>query len=173
MFDGGITVDCIPAEQLVRPLVVVDIKEHVSENENYALSRQDLAAWEEKHGAIPRGAVVIANTGWASRWLSPDQYRNERDDGTMSFPGFSLEAVRWLVEERHIAGLGTDTLSIDLGAEPEYPVHRFCAPHGVYNLENVANLDAVPPSGATLVVAPLKLDGGSGSPVRLLALVHA
>jgi kynurenine formamidase len=172
MLNGGCTVDKIPAERFVRPLAVIDVTAKVARHSEYAVTVQDIAAYEANHGEIPTGAIVIARTGWASRWSAPDKYRNEKPDGLLHFPAFSLEAAKWLVEKRNLAALGTDTLSIDVGTATEYPVHRYCAPRGVYSLENVANLESVPASGATLVVAPMKLEGGSGSPVRLLALVN-
>lgn len=166
------TVDQIPAERLVRPLVVLDVTSAARQNADYRVSMEDVARFEEKHGRVPQGAVVIAYTGWSSRWNSSSEYRNQAADGTMHFPGFSLEAAKFLVEAREAVGLGIDTLSVDAGAAEDYPVHRYCSPRGVYHLENVANLAQVPPTGAVAVVTPLKLEKGSGAPVRILALVR-
>ncbi len=171
MMRGTWTVDQIPAERLVRPLVVIDIADAARNNSDYQLSVEDIASYEKLHGEIPLGSVVMAHTAWDLRWNSSDQYRNADANGTLHFPGFSLEAARFLVEARAVVGLGIDTLSVDPGNAPEYSVHRFCAARGVYHLENVANLGRVPPAGAIAAVTPLKLEGGSAAPVRILAML--
>lgn len=167
---GSWTVDQIPPQRLVAPLMVIDVTGPVKSNPDYQLSRHDVLGWEKAHGRIPAGSVMIANTGWESRWNSSKEYRNADAKGIMHFPGYSLEAARLLVEERKVFGLGIDTLSIDYGPSQDFPVHQYTLAHGLYHLENVASLDQVPAKGATIVVAPMKLDGGSGSPVRILAL---
>jgi kynurenine formamidase len=168
---GMWTVDQIPAERLVRPLVVLNVRAKASGHPDYEVSVQDIADWEGQHGEIPSGAVVMAYTGWDDRWNSHQAFRNVAADGVPHFPGFSLEAATFLVKTRNAVGLGIDTMSIDPGASTTYPVHEFTAKESVYQLENVANLGLAPPAGATIVVAPIKLEDGSGGPVRLLALV--
>ena len=168
---GMWTVDQIPAERLVRPLVVLNVRGKTSGNSDYEISVQDIAEWESENGEITSGAVVMAYTGWEDRWNSPKAFRNAGPDGQPHFPGFSLEAAKFLVTTRNAVGLGIDTMSIDPGASKTYPVHQFTAKASVYQLENVANLGLVPATGATIVVAPIKLEGGSGGPARLLALV--
>jgi len=116
--------------------------------------------------------VVMARTGWAARWDSMKAYRNADDKGAMHFPGFALDTAKFLVQARKIVGLGIDTLSVDFGPSKDYPIHHFTARNDVYHLENVANLELVPEAGAIVVVAPAKLEGGSGGPVRILALIH-
>jgi len=171
-FSGGAwTVEQIPAERLVRPLVVLNVSAEALHDSEYEVSVEDVADWEQQHGEIPEGAVVMAYTGWEEHWNSQKRYRNEQADGLMHFPGFSLEAAEFLVKTRNVVGLGIDTMSVDKGATTTHPVHQFTAQAGVYHLENVAGLSLVPPSGATIVVAPVKLENGSGAPVRLLALV--
>jgi kynurenine formamidase len=167
----GWTVDEIPADRLVRPLVVLDVRESAADESDYAVTADDVASWERDHGKIPAGAVVIAYTGWDQHWQAPKRFRNPDSDGVTHYPGFSLEAARFLVAVRGVVGLGIDTMSVDIGATSEYPVHVFTSPRGIYHLENVANLATVPASGATIVVAPIKLEKGSGGPVRLLALI--
>lgn len=168
---GKWTVDQIPPEHLIAPLVVIDVTNAGKENPDYQISADDISAWENAHGEIPSHSVVIANTGWDSRWNSVRSYRNADAKGTMHFPGYSLTAARLLVEQRHVYALGIDTLSIDYGPSTAYPVHQYTLGHGLYHLENVANLEQVPARGATVVSAPMKLEGGSGSPVRIFALV--
>lgn len=166
------TVDQIPPERFVSPLVVVDAIAGARANPDYQVSVEDIARWEQVHGQIPPDAVVIANTGWGARWNSVKEYRNADDNGVMHFPGYSLEAAKFLVEARNVVGLGIDTLSIDYGPSKDFPVHHFTLSHSLYHLENVANLDHTPATGATLVAAPMKFGGGSGAPVRIFALVH-
>jgi kynurenine formamidase len=168
---GMWTVEQIPAERLVRPMVVLNVKEKAAGHADYEISVTDIAEWENQNGQIPSGAVIMAYTGWDDRWGTPNTYRGAAADGTLHFPGYSLEAAQFLVKTRGAVALGIDTLSIDPGARKEFPVHQFTAKESVYQLENVANLRSVPATGATLVVAPLKLEKGSGTPVRLLALV--
>jgi kynurenine formamidase len=168
---GMWTVDQIPAERLVRPLVVLNVRSKASGHPDYEISVQDIADWETQNGEIPSGAVVMAYTGWEDRWNTPKAFRNAAADGVPHFPGFSLEAATFLVKTRDTVGLGIDTMSIDPGASKTYPVHQFTAKSSVYQLENVANLGLVPPAGATVVVAPIKLENGSGGPARVLALV--
>lgn len=168
---GMWTVDQIPAERLVRPLVVLDVSDRSLKNADYQVGVEDIALYEQQHGNIPAAAVVVAYTGWSLRWNSSREYRNADRSGTLHFPGYSLEAARFLVEARQIVGLGIDTLSVDRGSSSDYPVARYCAEHSVYHLENVANLMQAPPAGATAVVTPIKFEHGSGAPARVLALV--
>lgn len=169
--EGLWTVDQIPVERLVAPLVVLDVRKGASQNPDYQLSVDDIASWEKTNGQIPQGAVVVARTGWESRWNSSKDYRNSDGNGVLHFPGYSEEAARFLVQGRNAIAVGIDTLSIDYGPSKDYPVHKYTLSHSLYQLENVANLASVPESGATVVVAPMKLEGGSGSPVRILAVI--
>jgi kynurenine formamidase len=120
--------------------------------------------------ATRKGAIVLLRTGWAARWPDAPKYRNHDVQGRMHFPGFSAEAVRLLLE-RKISGLGCDTLSVDYGASTDFAVHHLASGAGLYHLENLADLSALPETGALLVVAPIKLEGGSGGPARVFALV--
>ena len=115
--------------------------------------------------------IVINHTGWGLRWPSQERYLNEDSQGVKHFPGISLEAARRLLEEVHPAGVGIDTLSIEHGPTEDFVVHRLVLVAGLYILENVANLESLPPTGALVIALPLKLVGGSGSPARVLALV--
>lgn len=167
------TVDQIPPDRLIAPLAVIDVSAKCKNNPDYLLSMEDVAAWEKSHGQVPPGAVVMARTGWAARWNSMSDYRGVAGPGgTMHFPGFSLDAAKFLVESRSIYGLGIDTLGVDPGPSRDFPVHRYTAAHNIYHLENVADLSAVPASGAILIASPAKLEGGSGGPVRIFALLR-
>jgi kynurenine formamidase len=168
---GAWTVEQIPAERLVRPLAVIDVRKQCAGNADYEVSLADISAWEREHGAIPNGAVVLANTGWDAKWNSSKQFRNELSDGLTHYPGFSLEAAKLLVKERGVVGLGIDTMSVEMGATTTYPVHCFTSREGVYHLENLTNLAQVPAAGAMIVIAPVKLEKGSGAPARVFALI--
>jgi len=171
-FTPGVwTVDQIPPQRLVAPLVVLDVHGKAANDPDYQVSLDDLANWEHDNGQVPPGAVVMARTGWAARWDSMKDYRNADDKGTMHFPGFALETVQFLVQARKIAGIGIDTLSVDYGPSKDFPVHHFTARNNVYHLENVANLEMAPEAGAIVVAAPAKLEGGSGGPVRIFVLL--
>jgi kynurenine formamidase len=126
--------------------------------------------WEALHGRILAGAIVLLRTGWGSRWPDPARYRNMDAKGVMHFPGYSVEAAKLLVE-RGAIGLGIDTLSVDYGPSQNFEVHHVDLPAGLYNIENLANLDQLPEAGAFLIAAPIKLAGGSGGACRVFALL--
>lgn len=167
---GTIPVDKIPARQFFGPAVVVDAHREAQSNSDYELPLSRIFDWESRHGNIPQGAIVLLRTGWASRWPDRVRYRNQDAAGRMHFPGFSLDAVQVLIE-RSISGIGCDTMSVDFGASRDYAVHRLALGAGLYHLENLSDLSELPERGAFLVVAPIKLEGGSGGPVRVFALL--
>jgi kynurenine formamidase len=169
---GMWTVDQIPAGRLIGPLVVLDVRAEAENNPDYEISVQDIARWEQANGQIPLGVVVIARTGWGSRWNSVRSYRNADARGLAHFPGYSRDAARFLAEGRNALGLGIDTADIDGGSARKSAVAQYAAEHGLYLLTNVANLDRMPANGAVAMVAPAKVAGGSTAPVRILALVH-
>jgi kynurenine formamidase len=169
---GMWTVDQIPAGRLIGPLVVLDVSASVRSNPDYEISVQDIASWEQANGQIPLGAVVIARTGWGSRWNSVRSYRNADSNGNLHFPGYSRDAARFLGEGRNALGLGIDTANLDHGSTRKFAVAQYAAEHGLYLLTNVANLDRMPANGAVAMVAPAKVAGGSTAPVRILALVR-
>jgi kynurenine formamidase len=167
---GKTTVDQIPAKQLFGPAVVIDVRAEVGKDADYELTAARVEAWEKRHGRIQAGAIALLRTGWAARWPDAQKYRGLDTQGRMHFPGFSLEAAKVLIE-RKVSGLGCDTLSVDYGASADFAVHRLALGSGLYQVENLADLSGLPESGAFLVVAPIKLQGGSGGPVRVFALV--
>jgi kynurenine formamidase len=169
---GRWTVDQIPSDRLIRPLVVLDVRSRVEHDPDYQVSVEDIAAWEHANGQIPQGAIVIARTGWDARWNNPREYVNEDSHGVMHFPGYSPDAARFLIEGRNVVALGIDTISVDPGESAGFPVHKIAAGHSVYNIENVANLNDAPASGAHVVVAPTKIEGGSGAPARIFVLLR-
>ena len=166
---GKTTVDQIPANQLFGPAVVVDVRAEGAKDADYRLPAARVEEWEKKHGGIPAGSIVLLRTGWASRWPDVQKYRNQDAQGKMHFPGFSVEAAKILIS-RKVSGIGCDTLSADYGASEDFAVHHLVLGAGLYQLENLADLREVPEAGAFLVVAPIKLEGGSGGAVRVFAI---
>jgi kynurenine formamidase len=167
---GGWTIDQIPPIRFVRPAVRIDLRARVLKNEDYRMTREDIVLFERKNGAIAPGTIVLVMTGWDARWSDPARYRNEHD-GALHFPGLSVEAAETLVQ-RDIAAIGIDTPSVDYGPSTAYEVHHTTLPHQVYNIENVANLLAVPTQGFSVVIAPANVKGGSGAPARIFAIVR-
>lgn len=167
--EGALSVADIPLEALVVPLGVASIAVRAADDADAVFGLDDLRRWESAHGAVPRGGALFLHTGWASRVAEQGRFVNMGADGAMHFPGFSLEVVAFLVEQRGVAGLGIDTLSIDPGRDLRYPVHKRLFAAGKWALECLANLESVPPTGATVVVAPVKVRDASGAPARVLA----
>jgi len=168
---GQIPVDRIPPRQLFCPAVVIDVQSKAAQNPDYMLSRTDIAEWEAAHGRIPENALVFLYSGWDKRWDDFEQYKNASADGVLHFPGFSAESVQMLVDERNAAALGIDTLSVDPGVSKDFAVHHVSHKRGKYHVENAANLSRLPPTGAFVVVAPIKIENGTGGPARVFALV--
>jgi kynurenine formamidase len=170
----GKTIDQIPVRQLIAPAVVIDVSAKAAADPDYRLTREDVLGWEKQHGSIPAGAIVVLRTGWAKRWPDRKQYLGDDTPGDASklhFPSYGKESAEYLVNERHVAGLGLDTASIDYGASKDFIVHRIASAAGVPGLENLANLDQLPPVGAWIIALPMKIAGGSGGPLRAVALV--
>ena len=167
---GKATIDQIPAKQFFGMAVVLDVRADVAADADYLLPAMRIDQWEKRHGEIPEGSIALLRTGWASRWPDAQSYRNHDATGAMHFPGFSVEAVERLLE-RKVSGIGCDTMSVDCGASLDFAVHHLALGAGLYHLENLADLSELPEKGAFLVVAPIKLEGGSGGPVRVFALL--
>jgi kynurenine formamidase len=168
---GAPTVDGIPATRLVLPAVVIDVRKQVEKNPDFLLTFPMVQEWENQHGNIPSNAAVLLLSGWAQYWDSEKQYRNPDAKQQMHFPGYSPEAAKYLIEERNAVALGIDTLSIDPGQSQTYPVHKIAGRHNVFLIENLNNLDKLPNRGILLFCGPLALEGGSGCPARVLAIV--
>lgn len=166
------TVDKIPLEDLVGLAVVIDVSLKAGANPDYRPKVEDITEWEKKHGTIPQGAIVLLYTGWGRRWEDYKRYKNADENGALHFPGFSRESALFLADTRQVKALGIDTLSVDYGLSGDFPVHHVFNSRGRWLLENLANLDKLPPTGATLIVAPIKIEGGSGGQARVWALVR-
>jgi len=168
------SVDTIDPSNFIAPAVVVDATEPVSQNEDWVLTPDYLKAWEAEHGRIPEGNWVLLRTGWSKRLSDPASYVNVREDGAHT-PGPSQEAVEWLIKERNVHGFGVETINTDAGQSfgwpVPYPCHTLMHGAGKFGLQCLNNLDQLPPKGAVIIAAPLKIQAGSGSPLRVLALV--
>lgn len=170
---GKAPVDAIPLTKLIASAVVVDISAACAKNPDYLLSAGDLRAWEKTHGRIPEGVILLVRTGWGKFWPDKKRYLGSDTPGDaahLHFPGIAAQAAELLVE-RKVAAVGIDTASIDYGPSKDFRTHRILYGAGLYGLENVANLEKVPVTGATLIALPMKIRGGSGAPVRIIALL--
>ena len=166
----GKTVDQLAAERLVRPAVCINVVAKVAGADDYAVSVADLTDFEAAHGLIRAASIVLVATGWDSRWPDQTRYMNARD-GIKHFPGLTKEAALFLAQERHVWGIGIDTPSIDVGPSTTFEAHRASHYAGLFHIENAANLTELPPTGFTVVVAPLNIKNGSGGPARVFALL--
>jgi kynurenine formamidase len=172
--EHGRSIDAIPLQQLIAPAVVLDISAKAAADADYRLTAGDIGAWESVHGRIPDGAIVLLRTGWGSRYGNRKAYFGDDTPGAtdhLHFPSFGAEAVRFLVNDRHAGAIGVDTASIDYGQSHDFIVHQIANGANVPGLENVANLERVPARGAWVIALPMKIAGGSGGPLRLVALV--
>ena len=172
--EGKRTAADVPVQQLIGPAVVIDVEAQASADADYRLSVADIAAWEQTHGRIPSGAIVLMYSGWGKRWPDKQRYLGSDQPGDVTnlhFPAFSDEAAQFLVSQRSIDAIGVDTPSLDYGQSSDFMVHRIVHGANLPGLENVANLDQLPPSGALLIALPMKIAGGSGAPVRIIALL--
>jgi kynurenine formamidase len=161
----------LTAKDLFGPGVVIDISNQAEQNADYTLTKADVLAWEKEHGPIPQGAIVLLNTGWGRFWNNMARFQNRDARGQLHFPSYSAEAAEYLIQTRKCRGLGIDNLSIDPGNSKDFPVHHIVNKAGRFGLENVANLDQLPPKGFTLIVAPMKIENGTGGPTRIWAIL--
>lgn len=167
-------VDSIPVEHFVGPACVIDCSKESAADADFLLTVDFLKAWEARHGRIPERSWALMRTDWSKRGHDAVAYQNFDETGQHT-PGPDAAAVRFLVDERNIVGFGTETIGTDAGQgyhlRPPYPAHYYLHGAGRYGLQCLANLDRLPPTGAVLICAPLKIEKGSGSPLRVLALV--
>ena len=169
-------VDEIPLEHLIGPAVVIDVSAACATNADYLMTAADVEAFERAHGRIPDGSIVLVRTGYSSRWPDAAKYlgtaeRGEQAVAKLHFPGVDVAAARFLLHERKLHALGIDTASIDYGQSAAYNTHRLLYEANVPGLENLNALDKLPPVGAYIVALPMKIKGGSGAPLRAIAIV--
>jgi len=168
---GEWTIDRIPVERFFGPGVVIDMTERARADADATLGIDDVLAFEAAHGRVPEGAIVFLRTGWGRRWDDVAAYRNADASGAMHFPGYSAAAADFLARQRKVAALGIDTLSVDPGPSRDYGAHHAGNRQNVYFIENVARLEELPATGFGVIVAPIKIEGGSGGQARVFALL--
>ncbi len=174
--EGKQAADQIPLDRLIGPAVVVDVSDVAASNPDYQVTVADLEAWEAEHGSIPDGAVLLLRSGWGARWPDRARYLGTTLTGPaavpeLHFPGLHPDAARWLVDHRRIDALGIDTPSIDFGQSSRFESHRILYAENIPAFENVAALDRLPATGSYVVALPMKIAGGSGGPLRIVAVV--
>ncbi len=173
--EGGWTTDQIPLSGLIGPAAVVDVTARVTPD--YLVSVGDLLAWEATHGSIPEGAILLIRTGWAERWGDRAAYLGTALVGEaaavadLHFPGLAADAARWIADERSVTAVGIDTASIDRGQSTDFRAHVILYGDNISGFENLAHLDALPATGSYVVALPMKIEGGSGGPLRIVAFV--
>ncbi len=173
----GETVDRIPLERLIGPAILVDVSAPCAADRDYRVTVADFEVWEKKHGEIPRGAIVLLRTGFGKRWPDRKAYLGTDERGAeavakLHFPGLDSAAARWLVEKRAIHAVGLDTASIDYGQSTLFESHVALSAANVPAMENLANLEKLPETGMTVIALPMKVRGGSGGPLRAVAIVE-
>ena len=169
-FSEGSSVEKIPAEDLVLPLAVIDIKAKAARDPLAQVTLEDVKAWENKNGRIPERACLAMNSGWAHHVNTP-KFKNPNADGAHQQPAFHIDAIKFIMEERNVVSIAVDTFSFDNLHSPEYDVHYAWLGDERWGIEVVNNLDDVPAVGATIIVGQPKIQGGTGGPNRVMALV--
>jgi kynurenine formamidase len=174
--EGRRSVDEIPLEQLIGIGVLVDVSKQAAGNPDYQVTAADFQQWESRHGQIPAGALVLLRTGYGRHWPDAVKYLGTADRGQaatakLHFPGLHPDAARWLTTSRSIHGVGLDTASIDYGQSTLFETHRVLMEQNVPAFENLANLDRLPETGFSLIALPIKIGGGSGGPLRAVAVL--
>ncbi len=174
---GKHTVDEIPLDQLIGPAVVVDVTKQCENNPDYQVSITDLQSWEKTNGKIATGTIVLLRTGFGKFYPDRKKYLGTDERGAdavpkLHFPGLDPEAARWLTENRSIKAIGLDTASIDRGQSTLFESHRILFDKNIPAFENVANLDQLPAKGFSVIALPMKIKGGSGGPLRIVAILN-
>lgn len=168
--EGRRTADQVPLSNLIGTAVKIDISGKTASNGDYAMTVEDIGAWEKKNGRIPDGAIVLIQTGYGKFW--PDRAKYMGLEGEVKhFPSLGPDAARWLIENRRISAAGIDTASIDVGVSTTFETHVTLMTHDVPAFENVANMDKLPVKGFQIIALPMKIKGGSGGPLRIVAFL--
>jgi kynurenine formamidase len=173
---GRWSVEQIPLDRLVGEAAVVDVSAACAAQPDYQVSVADLTAWEQAHGPLSAGAIVLIRTDYSRRWPDAERYLGTSERGeaavpNLHFPGLHPDAARWLAETRRVKAVGIDTASIDYGQSSLFESHRVLYERNIPGLENLTNLDRLPARGASIVALPMKIKGGSGAPLRAIAIV--
>nr|WP_199315544.1 cyclase family protein [Planktothrix sp. FACHB-1355] len=168
---NGMGIDRYPAESLIVPAVVIDMRDKVADNFDYTLTINDVKNWEQQHGQIPVNSIVLLYTGWQEKWLDKNAFLNQDSEGKLHFPALTSETTQFLIAERQIAGVGIDTHGVDCAQDPTFATNRLVLAQSGIVLENLTNLERLPPIGTILVIGHLRLKDGSGSPAAVIGLV--
>lgn len=171
---GKRTIDQIDVTEMILPLVVIDVHQKAASNPDYVLAMEDVQEWEGRHGLVPEGAFVAMRTDWSKRWPDAEAMQNQDADGIAHFPGWGIEALEYLYEQRKITASGHETTDTDPGmatSKGDYSLETYVLGTDHYQIELLANLDQVPEAGAVVVVTFPKPKGGSGFPARVFAIV--
>jgi kynurenine formamidase len=174
--EGMQTSDQLSLNRLIAPAVVIDVSEQAAKDRDYLITRQDIRSWENENGGIPAGSIVLFRTGFATRWPDAASYLGTAERGAgavpkLHFPGLAANAAEYLAEEKSIAAIGIDTASIDHGQSSDFIAHRILFAQGIPAFENVGDMSALPATGSLVVALPMKIAGGSGGPLRIVAFV--
>ena len=172
--EGKRTTDQVPLSDLIGPAAVVDVSADITPD--HLVSIGELTTWEAENGLIPDGAILLIRTGWSDRWNDRSAYlgtalTGEAAVAELHFPGIGAEAAQWLVDNRRIAAVGIDTPSIDRGQSSDFRSHVILYAENIAGFENVTNLASLPAIGSYVVALPMKIEGGSGGPLRIVAFV--
>lgn len=175
--EGRKAVDEIPLAQLIAPAVKIDVAQKATANRDYQIGVEDLTLWESEHGRIPDGSIVLLQTGFGQYWPDRAKYlgtdkRGPEGVAELHFPGLQPEAAQWLVKNRKVNAVGIDTASIDYGQSQTYGSHVALMGQNIPVFENVANMEKVPTTGAQIIALPMKIKGGSGGPLRIIAFTQ-
>lgn len=168
--EGRRTVDEIPLDQLIAPAVKIDVSAKALANRDYAVTVADLTDWEAKNRRIPDGTIVLIQTGYGRFWGDRAKYMGIEGE-TRHFPSLGVEAAEWLMKNRRIKAVGIDTASIDIGISQNFETHVALNSQNVPAFENVANLEKLPVKGFHIMALPMKIKGGSGAPLRIVAFI--
>ena len=173
---GRQSVDQIPLTQLIGLAVKIDVSRKTVQNQDYQVSIQDIMNWENEHGQIPENSIVLFQTGYGQYWPEPLKYlgtdkRGAEGEAALHFPGLAPAAAEWLMQNRKIKAVGIDTASIDYGQSKVYGSHVALMKQDIPAFENVANINKVPVKGAQIIALPMKIKGGSGGPLRIIAFI--
>ncbi|MBK9241531.1 MAG: cyclase family protein [Acidobacteria bacterium] len=175
---GSHTADQVPLDRLVGPALVIDVTEAARQNADYQVTVADLQAWEQQHGQIEPNAILLIRTGFSQRWPDAARYLGTAERGPaavpkLHFPGLHPDAAKWIVASRPVRALGIDTASIDYGQSSLYESHRALYATNIPAFENLTALEQLPLRGASIVALPMKIKGGSGAPLRAIAILPA
>jgi kynurenine formamidase len=174
--EGGAAAHDVPLDRLMGPAIVIDVSEQALDDPDYQVSVDDFEAWETEHGRIPDGTIVLVRTGYGQYYPDRERYMGTAERGEdaladLHFPGLHPTAAQWLVDNRSIHAIGFDTPSLDYGQSAAFEAHQILFEDGIAGFENLANLDQLPPQGFHVLALPMKIEGGSGGPARIIAIL--